>query len=148
MEKVVCIKTFQPIFSETKGRYRYLVWEGSATDAGFLMELFLHDTSRQDDVLDMFESIQNNASFATDLFDYEFEGDNALLGYEYAPEEPPCLIISKEKLINGIKQWIWAYGEDKNRITLELSEDNNIRVYAEDGKRKDVWGKDRSDEEW
>ena len=148
MKKSVCIKTFQPIYSETKGRYRYRIWEGSATDAGFLMELFLHDISRQDDVLDMFESIKKSASFATDLFDYDFEGNNVLLGYEYAPEEPPCVIISKEKLLDGIKQWIWAYGENKNQIVLELSDDNNIRVYTREGKRKDVWGNERSDEEW
>lgn len=148
MKKSVCIKTFQPIFSETKGRYRYLVWEGSDTKAGFLMELFLHDISRQDDVLDMFESIQKNASFSTDMFDYEFEGNNVLLGYEYAPEESPCLIISKEKFLSGIKQWIGAYGEDKNQIVLELPDNNSIRVYARDGKRKDVWGNDRGDEEW
>ena len=150
MEKSVCIKTFYPPYNETvMGVYCYRIWEGSATDAGTLMQLFLDGVvGNPEETARMLERIKKNIPFATNMFDCEFEKNNVLIGYEYAPEESPCTIISKEKLLDGIKQWIWAYGEDKNQIVLELPDDNSIRVYARDGKRKDVWGNDRGDEEW
>ena len=144
MKKSVCTKTFYPGYDDGfKGEYRYHIWEGSATDAGFLMEFFLDGMSNNPErTARVLESIQRNAPFATNMFDCEFEDDNALLGYEYAPEEPPCLIIPKKNLLDGIKQWIWAYGEDKNRIVLELSDDYKIRVYAEDAPTKNLAGED------
>ncbi len=143
MKKSVCTKTFYPVSSETKGKYCYHIWQGSDTKAGTLMQLFLDGiVGNPEETARMLERIKKNTPFATNMFDCEFERNNILIGYEYAPEEPPSVVIPKEKLLNGIKQWIWAYGEDKNRITLELSDDNNIRVYAEDAPTKNLAGED------
>lgn len=133
-QKISCIRRFSSEDDIIENKmHDYHIEKNWHTAAGILLYFFLENVSGDcREFKCLFTSIKNEEDYGFDNFYIYYENGMVVLREMLCTEQYPCeLYFKKEYFLEGIKQWFNLFQANKNKIVLQLSDDNKISVYTE-----------------